>query len=210
MWLRPPPPPGGGAGGGGGWYSSHPQTLKKVSVSEQKYIRKGLTGAPTHNPESTRCDKMGRRRTRTRRVHYCMSVTVFRRRPIFVTGCDLELLWHIVREIRMEIILTGSRVPQSDPFISGLSQSTTAISTPLLHPQPSLLPTSHMAETQESIWNHTWISVQRGGLLQNNRHVPEATSYKCWTYAASQDIYQTFINLFLLFYNELLCCKAKQ
>jgi hypothetical protein len=152
--------------------------------------------------------EMERRRTRTNRAHYCMVVTVFRHRPIFVTGCDLELLWHIVRQIRMEIILTGSRVPQSDPFISDLSQPTITISTPLLHPHSTFPSASHMAETQESIWNLTWISLQNGGLLRNNRHVPEAT--KCWTCTTSQDVYQTFINLFLLFYNELLCCKAKQ
>jgi hypothetical protein len=69
-----------------------------------------------------------------------MPVTVFRHRPIFVTGCDLEVPWHIVREIRMEIILTGSWVLESYPFILDLSQTTITISTPLLHPQSPSFP----------------------------------------------------------------------
>jgi hypothetical protein len=85
---------------------------------------------------------------------------LFRHRPIFVTGCDLEVLRNIVLEIRMELILIGNRVPQTDPFISDLSQRAITISTPLLHPQPSFLSSSHMGETQESTWSHTWISMQ--------------------------------------------------
>jgi hypothetical protein len=80
------------------------------------------------------------------RVQYCRSVTIqahqFSSRPV-----NRKLLWHTVREIRMEIILLGGRLAWPDPSISDLSQSAiTVFPTPLFHPQLCCVSTTHMTE----------------------------------------------------------------
>jgi hypothetical protein len=67
---------------------------------------------------------------------------------ISVTVCEFQLLWHTVREIRMEIIPAGSGVQLSDPFISDLPQSTiTVFPLPYITYNCVAFPPSHMAET---------------------------------------------------------------